>query len=60
MCGKHDKMYKLVESLCYTPETNVTLYVSYTQILKKSETSFFAYFEILEFWWQFIQQSYHW
>ena len=35
MCGKHDKMYKLVESLCYTPETNVTLYVSYTQILKK-------------------------
>ena len=30
--GEHSIIYKLVESLCCTPETNVTLYVTYTQI----------------------------
>ena len=32
--GEHSLTYKLVESLCYTPETNVTLRVNYTQINK--------------------------
>jgi len=27
--GEHSIMYKLVESLGYTPETNVILYVNY-------------------------------
>lgn len=31
-CGEQSIMYREVESLCYTPETNVTLCVNYTQI----------------------------
>ena len=34
-CGKHSIMYKIVESLCCTPETNITLHVNYTKKLKK-------------------------
>ena len=30
-CNEHSITYKLVESLCCTPETNVTLGVNYTQ-----------------------------
>ena len=29
--GEHSVIYKLVESICCTPETNVTLCVNYTQ-----------------------------
>lgn len=32
--GKQSMMYKLVESLCYTLEANVTVCVNYTQNLK--------------------------
>ena len=31
-CGEHSIMYKLVQSLSCTPETNVTLCVNYTRI----------------------------
>lgn len=34
-CGMHSIMNRDVESLCYTRETNVTLYVDYTQLFKK-------------------------
>ena len=36
---EHSITYKLVKSPCCTPETNVTLYVNYTQIkeLKKNK-----------------------
>lgn len=30
--GDHFVMYLNVESLCYIPETNMTLYVNYTSI----------------------------
>ena len=35
-CGEHSTVYKLVKSLYYTLETNVTLSVNYTQIKKKN------------------------
>ena len=31
-CDKHPVMYGRVESLCCTPETNITLYVNYTGV----------------------------
>ena len=31
-CGEHSMMYKLVKSLCCTPETEVTFYVDSTHI----------------------------
>lgn len=31
-CGEHSIIYRVVESLCCTPETNETLCVNYTQI----------------------------
>ena len=34
-CGEHSIMSTEVESVRYTPETNVTLCVSYTQIKRK-------------------------
>ena len=34
-CGEHSMMYRVVESLCRPPETNVTLRVNYTQIKEK-------------------------
>lgn len=30
-------MYRIVESLCHIPETNLTLYVNYTTLIKKSK-----------------------
>ena len=33
-CGKHSIMYRLVKSLCCTPENNVRMYVNYNQIKK--------------------------
>ena len=33
--GERSIVYELVKSLCWTPETNVTLCVNYTQIFKK-------------------------
>ena len=38
--NEHRVMYRIVESLYCTPETNVTLYVNYTRI-KKINTNFF-------------------
>lgn len=32
-CGEHCIMYRIVESLCCTPEMNITLYVNYTSII---------------------------
>ena len=34
MCGEHSKMHQELESLCCTPESNVTLCINYIQILK--------------------------
>ena len=31
-CGEQGIMYTVAESLCYTPEINVTMCVNYTQI----------------------------
>ena len=31
-------IYKNIESLCYIPETNIILYISYTSIKKKPFT----------------------
>lgn len=31
--GEYCVMYKMVESLCCAPETNIALYVSYTSII---------------------------
>ena len=31
-CGEQGIMYRLVKSLCWTPETNVTLCINYTSI----------------------------
>ena len=28
--GKHSIMYRIIESLCCIPETNITLYINYT------------------------------
>ena len=33
-CGEHLEMYKIIESLCSTPEINITLYVHYTSVIK--------------------------
>lgn len=33
-CGEHSKIHRVNESLCYTPDTNITLYVKYTSIKK--------------------------
>ena len=30
-CGEHSVTYREVESLCFIPKINVTLYVKYTQ-----------------------------
>jgi len=35
-CGEHSITYRLVESLCCTPETNTIFCVNYTSIKKKS------------------------
>ena len=34
--GEHDIMYSIVKSLCGMPETNVTLFIDYTSIFKKT------------------------
>ena len=34
ICGQHSIMYKLIESLCCTSETNVILSVLYTHLIK--------------------------
>lgn len=34
-CGEHNVMYKLDEPLCFTSETNNTLYIGYTSIILK-------------------------
>ena len=34
-CGEHSITYRVVESLCCTPEANLTLCVNYTSIKKK-------------------------
>ena len=34
-CDEQSVMYKLVKLLCCTPETNVTLCVNYTSIIKR-------------------------
>ena len=34
---EHSITHRVVESLCCIPETNVTLYVNYTQVKKKKE-----------------------
>ena len=34
-CGEHIMIYREVESLCGTPETNITLSVNYTEVKKK-------------------------
>ena len=39
--GEHCVMYKIVESLCCTPETNIILYVNYTSITKFFNCSWF-------------------
>ena len=31
-CGDHFAMYTNIASLCYTHETNITLYVNYTSV----------------------------
>lgn len=36
---EHSLVYRLVQSLCHTPETKVTLYVNYTSIKKKKNVS---------------------
>ena len=33
-CGEHSIMYIVVESLCFMPETHVTLYINYISITK--------------------------
>lgn len=33
-CGKHGVRYRIVESLCWTPETKITLYVNHTSVKK--------------------------
>lgn len=33
-CGEYCVMYRIVKSLCCTPETNITLYFNYTSIKK--------------------------
>ena len=40
-CDDHFTIYTNIESLCYTPETNITFYIKYMPILKKvySESS---------------------
>lgn len=35
-CGEHQVMYRIVELLCCTPETKITLYVNYNPIIFKS------------------------
>lgn len=32
--GEHSTMYRIVESRCCIPETNITFYVNYTSIKK--------------------------
>ena len=39
ICGKPSMKYTDVESLCLTPETNVTLCVNYTQIKKENNVN---------------------
>ena len=36
-CGNHFTIYTNIELLCYTPETNIMLYGSYTSIKKKKK-----------------------
>lgn len=36
-CGEPSIMYRELEPLYYTPETNVTLYVNYSQNIKKKK-----------------------
>ena len=47
-CGEHCKTYRIVKSLCCTPETTITLHVNYTskkfQYNKKNQ---FIYMRIL-------------
>ena len=37
-CDEDWVMYRTVESLCCTPETNITLYVNYTRSLKNNNS----------------------
>ena len=32
-CGEHCIMQRIIESLCCTPETNITLYANYTSMI---------------------------
>ena len=36
-CGDHLAIYTYIDSLCYTPETNIMLYVNYISIKKIKE-----------------------
>ena len=38
-CGDYFALYTNIKSLCCTPETNVTLYVNYTSINKRKDSS---------------------
>ena len=40
-CGEHGVMYRIVESLYCTPETNIMLFVKYTSTFKKNPLKFF-------------------
>ena len=35
--SEHFAMYLNVQSLCYKPETNITLYINYTSVKSKSK-----------------------
>ena len=44
-CGDHFAIYRNIESLCCTPETNIILYINYTSIKKKKDKPFtFLYY----------------
>ena len=40
-CGEHSITYRLVRSLCCTPETNIALYVTCTSVRKKKHQSIY-------------------
>lgn len=58
-CGEHDTMYKLVESLCHTPGTNVTFHVHSTQIKinikSMKKTRIYKYRELMKLKTKYIQ-----
>ena len=40
-CGDHFSVYTNIEWLCFMPETNILLYVSYTSIFKNIKLKYF-------------------